>query len=98
MTFAYPCNHMPPWMVIWFCITAIICTSDASFIVFRPHTLPGGIAHNLFFFYKYYIYTDRRYNDMQDSYVLTQSLMNYVEVILNIVVLYCTNRFICSIT
>ncbi|KAH3839005.1 uncharacterized protein LOC127879452 isoform X2 [Dreissena polymorpha] len=81
-------NKMPMWMVIWFYATAIICTIDASFIVLRPHTLPGGSLHYLFFFYKYYIHTDQRYNDVSDSYVYTQSLMNYAEVLLNIVTLF----------
>ncbi|WAQ99651.1 hypothetical protein MAR_024024 [Mya arenaria] len=81
-------NRMPGWMVVWFYITAIICTIDASFVVFRPHTLPGGWLHKFFFPYRYYIYTDQRYGDVTDSYVFTQSLMNYAEVILNIITLF----------
>ncbi|XP_052280201.1 uncharacterized protein LOC127877922 isoform X1 [Dreissena polymorpha] len=37
---------------------------------------------------KYYIHTDQRYNNVSDSYVYTQSLMNYAEVLLNIVTLF----------
>lgn len=80
-------NQMPGYMVVWFYLTAIICTIDASFVVFRPRTLPGGNLSAFFKLYQYYIYTDQRYNDIGDSYVFTQSLMNYVEVILNIVTL-----------
>lgn len=80
-------NQLPGYMVIWFYVTAVICTIDASFIVFRPRTLPGGDLHKYFSFYKYYIYTDQRYGDTGDSYVYTQSLMNYAEVILNIITL-----------
>lgn len=81
-------NQLPSWIVTWFYTTAIICTIDASFIVFRPHTLPGGAFFNFFFPYKWYIYTDQRYGDINDSYVFTQSLMNYAEVFLNVLVLY----------
>ncbi|XP_053399671.1 uncharacterized protein LOC123557344 isoform X2 [Mercenaria mercenaria] len=85
-------NQMPGYMVVWFYVTAVICTIDASFIVFRPRTLPGGDLSKFFSFYQYYIYTDQRYNDVGDSYVFTQSLMNYVEVVLNIITLICHYR------
>lgn len=80
-------NRLPWWMVVWFYVTALVCTYDASFVVFRPYTLPGGQLWGFFRLYKYYIYTDQRYRDVNDSYSYTQSLMNYAEVIINIVTL-----------
>ena len=35
--------QLPGWSLGWFYATALICTWDASFILLRPHTLPGGV-------------------------------------------------------
>lgn len=42
-------HELPGWIVWWFYLTAVICTIDASFIVFRPHTLPGGSLFHFFY-------------------------------------------------
>ncbi|XP_021348385.1 uncharacterized protein LOC110447184 [Mizuhopecten yessoensis] len=77
--------QMPGWVLIWFYLTAAICTWDASFIVFRPHSLPGGSLAYIWYLYKHYVTVDQRYSDLKDDFVFAQSLLNYVEVVLNIV-------------
>ncbi|GFN83941.1 emopamil-binding protein [Plakobranchus ocellatus] len=78
-------QQLPRWILIWFLLTAVICTWDASFIVFRPHSLPGRSMAWLWFAYKYYITVDQRYLDTSDAYVYAQSLLNYAEALINIV-------------
>ncbi|KAH9523158.1 hypothetical protein Btru_065979 [Bulinus truncatus] len=73
------------WILAWFFMTAVVCTWDASFIMLRPYSLPGGSLAFIWYLYKYYIPVDQRYGDIQDDYVFAQSLLNYVEVIINIV-------------
>ena len=46
--------QLPGWSLGWFYATALICTWDASFILLRPHSLPGGA---LFSFWKPCKYT-----------------------------------------
>ncbi|XP_033742920.1 uncharacterized protein LOC117329212 [Pecten maximus] len=77
--------QMPGWILIWFYSTAAICTWDASFIVFRPHSLPGGRLAYIWYLYKHYVTVDQRYADLKDDFVFAQSLLNYVEVVLNII-------------
>lgn len=78
-------TQLPNWALIWFYATAAICTWDATFIMLRPHTLPGGYISSPWYVYKYYVTLDQRYNDTEDAYVFAQSLMNYLEVVINIV-------------
>ncbi|XP_069130303.1 uncharacterized protein [Argopecten irradians] len=77
--------QMPGWVLLWFYATAVICTWDASFIVFRPHSLPGGKLAYIWYLYKYYVTVDQRYPDLKDDFVFAQSLLNYAEVVLNII-------------
>ncbi|KAI8798654.1 hypothetical protein BgiMline_022881 [Biomphalaria glabrata] len=76
---------MAGWILAWFYLTAIVCTWDASFIMLRPYSLPGGSLAFLWYLYKYYVPVDQRYGDIKDGYVFAQSLLNYVEVLINIV-------------
>lgn len=73
------------WILIWFYVTAIVCTWDATFIMLRPHTLPGGSLAVFWYLYKYYVTVDQRYNDISDPFVFAQSLLNYGEVAFNII-------------
>jgi len=84
--------RIPLWTRLWFFATGIICTWDASFIIFRPHSLPGG-KYSLFWKpYSIYVEVDKRYKDMTDPFVYAQSLMNYAEVVLGFAVLILNAR------
>ncbi|XP_063415244.1 uncharacterized protein LOC134697123 [Mytilus trossulus] len=78
---------LPTWILNWFYLTAIVCTWDASFILCRPHSLPGGAWDALWYLYKYYIVVDRRYMDEEDSFSRGISLLNVVEVVLSVLVI-----------
>ncbi|XP_059145320.1 uncharacterized protein LOC131932435 [Physella acuta] len=77
--------QLPSWILVWFYATAVICTWDATFIMLRPYTLPGGSLAGFWYLYKYYVSVDQRYKDTKDAYVFAQSLLNYAEVVFNIV-------------
>lgn len=77
-------KQLSNWVLVWFYLTAAICTWDATFIMLRPYTLPGGSLAWFWYLYKYYVTVDQRYQDTGDAYVFAQSLLNYAEVILNI--------------
>lgn len=79
----YP-YQLPGWVLAWFYATAAICTWDASFIMLRPHTLPGGSLHTFWKPYSLYIGVDQRYLDINDPFVFGISLFNYAEVVMNI--------------
>ncbi|KAK3597703.1 hypothetical protein CHS0354_040078 [Potamilus streckersoni] len=89
-------SPLPRWVRIWFWISSVFVFFDATFCVFRPHTLPGtgGILAMLYYPYKYYIMVDRRYGDATDSFSLSQGLCNYVEIVLNIIALNLPSRYV----
>eukprot|EP00058_Branchiostoma_floridae_P023664 XP_002609154.1 hypothetical protein BRAFLDRAFT_106289 [Branchiostoma floridae] len=82
---------LPGWVKAWLVSTAVIQTWDASFIWLRPHTFPGGALELYWKPYSLYIDIDMRYKDMTDSFVMAVSLLNYVEVVLCLVLLYMSN-------
>lgn len=47
------CGRLPGWILGWMYTNALICTWDASFIMFRPHSLPGGAYSWIWYFCKY---------------------------------------------
>ncbi|XP_078371539.1 uncharacterized protein LOC144655196 [Oculina patagonica] len=78
-------RNLPFWVAVWLALSSIVCTIDALFVLLRPHTLPGGKWNYLFTPYNIYIKVDPSYKDMKDAFVVGQSLMNLVEVFINIV-------------
>jgi len=80
-------NGIPLWIRVWLFITGVICTWDATFILFRPHSLPGG-KYSLFWKpYSIYVAVDKRYGDLKDPFVYAQSLLNLVEVVMGFIAL-----------
>jgi len=87
-----PRNKLPLWTSVWLLVSAVVCTWDASFIILRPHSLPGGKYHSFWKPYAIYIEVDKRYKDMADPFVYAQSLMNYVEIFLCFLALILSAR------
>ncbi|XP_076446919.1 uncharacterized protein LOC143284149 [Babylonia areolata] len=85
-------HRLPGWVLGWFYATAAICTWDASFIILRPLSLPGGALHSLWKPYSLYIVVDQRYLDVNDPFVYGISLFNYAEVILNVITIFMHYR------
>ena len=45
-------HQLPQWILVWFLVTAVVCTWDASFIMCRPYSLPGGSLAWIWYFCK----------------------------------------------
>jgi hypothetical protein len=67
----------------WFIVSSILCAIDASFVLLRPGTLPGGNLVDYFPIWKgwhTYIKYDKRYASMTDGWVVLQSWLNLLEI------------------
>lgn len=69
---------------IWIIISAFIVIWDASFVLLKPHTLPGGKLHRFWQPYDIYTTIDTLYNDETDRFLKIQSVLNYIEASLSI--------------
>ena len=77
-------SHIPGWILKWLSFSSIICTWDALFVLNRP----GSFDSPLWFPYKNYVVVDRLYGDVENPWVWTQSCLNVVEVVFNLVALF----------
>jgi len=66
--------------VIWFIISGFVVLLDATFVLLRPKSLPGGPFASLYGGWHVYIQHDKRYADMQDPFVVLQSWLNLCEI------------------
>ncbi|XP_072039841.1 uncharacterized protein [Amphiura filiformis] len=78
---------LPTWLAAWLTLSVLVVTWDATFVLTRPHSMPGGNLNWLYSPYNLYITIDKRYGDMEDSFGLAQSWLNIVEIFLGIVAL-----------
>eukprot|EP01096_Ripella_sp_DP13-Kostka_P010675 TRINITY_DN4251_c0_g1_i1.p1 TRINITY_DN4251_c0_g1~~TRINITY_DN4251_c0_g1_i1.p1 ORF type:complete len:205 (-),score=99.75 TRINITY_DN4251_c0_g1_i1:42-572(-) len=74
-------SALPLWIKLWFLVTIPIVIWDATFILFRPQSLPGGDFHHIWAPYATYIQIDKRYGDVNDGFVIAQSWVNLLEVV-----------------
>jgi len=73
--------QLAPWCMYWLYIGSAIVVWDASFVLFRPHSLPGGALNFIWLPYNKYIQVDKGYGNMSDGFVMGQSIINVVEVL-----------------
>lgn len=70
---------------IWLTISSLVCIWDATFILLRPDTLPGGRLHKYWKPYALYIEVDKLYGETSDNFVYFCSILNLFEVFINFV-------------
>ncbi|XP_072039839.1 uncharacterized protein [Amphiura filiformis] len=75
---------LPTWLTVWLTVAVVVVIWDASMVLLRPHTLPGGKLNWLYFPYNLYITIDLRYGDMEDSFGIAQAWLNVVEIFIGI--------------
>ena len=75
-----PTQGLPQFAVLWFIISGLIVILDASFVLLRPISMPGGSLAFLYGGWHKYITHDKRYADTHDAFVVVQSWLNLVEV------------------
>jgi len=81
---------MPLWVTAWAIIGSLICIWDATYVLTRPRSMANGDLFYIFFPYAKYITLDPLYGNLENAFVIAQSYMNYVELILTLfsVILY----------
>eukprot|EP00743_Colponemidia_sp_Colp-15_P006770 GILK01007300.1.p1 GENE.GILK01007300.1~~GILK01007300.1.p1 ORF type:complete len:165 (+),score=9.02 GILK01007300.1:46-540(+) len=79
---------LPTFTRWWLYLSLPIILWDASFVLLRPFSFSAG----LWFPYQTYISVDKRYGDMEDSFVITQSIANLMEVCLAYLALIAHHR------
>lgn len=79
--------------VIWLVVSGLICIIDATFVLLRPATLPGGSLDVYpYKFWAVYIEHDKRYAALEDAFVSLQSVLNLVELALQFVIVFLNAR------
>lgn len=76
----YSAKRFPKWIAAWLLISSMICVWDALFVFNRPASFKNVIWAP----YRDYVVVDKLYGDTTDDFVFCQSVMNLVEVFLNI--------------
>ena len=74
----------PKWIAVWLLLSSLICTWDAAFVLLRPWSFDQLAWHP----YKEYVQVDHLYGNLQDTFVYSQSLLNIVEVVINLCSLF----------
>jgi hypothetical protein len=73
-------RQFPKWVAIWLTVSSLICLWDASFVLLRP----ASFDIPLWAPYLDYIQVDKLYGNVEDTFVWSQSIMNLLEVGLNL--------------
>jgi hypothetical protein len=83
------------FVVGWLVISGLICIIDATFVLLRPLTLPGGkLAIFPWIGWHTYIQYDERYGaaGLTDSWVILQSWLNIAEIALQFLCVYLNSN------
>ena len=83
---------LPKLVLIWTIVASIICLWDAGFVLNRPRSLPGGDLHWMWKPYALYITIDHLYGDMKSGFVVAQSWLNLVELVISLAAVYVYYR------
>jgi len=73
---------IPRFITIWILIAGLVVTWDAGYVLNRPHSMAGGYLFWLFQPYAKYITLDLLYGNTQNSFVVAQSWLNVLEILL----------------
>lgn len=78
-------SFVPRWFAVWMLISYLIMIWDAAYVLYRPATMKGGALFNYFSPYELYIKYDTLYGNLNDKFVVAQSQLNLVEVVIALV-------------
>lgn len=84
--------RLPRWIVIWLCITAVIQTYDALFVILGPLSHIGGPLAGLWPGHLLYARFDHRYANF-DAFGTAQSWANLAEVVVALIAVALRARF-----
>ena len=73
-------NRVPRWVIWWLGLSTIVVIWDALFVLFRPHSMPGGSIGWIWdFAYVIYLEVDRSYADISNHTVEAICFMSLLE-------------------
>lgn len=75
---------MPRWATIWAVLGSLVCIWDATYVLTRPRSMAKGDLFHLFTPYAKYITLDPLYGNLKNAFVIAQSWMNLVEILLTL--------------
>lgn len=79
-------RRLPLWVVVWLCVTAVIQTYDALYVILGPLSHAGGPLAGLWPGHLLYARFDHRYANF-DAFGTAQSWANLVEVVVALIAL-----------
>ncbi|KAL0481854.1 hypothetical protein AKO1_011298 [Acrasis kona] len=79
---------LPTWAKLWLILGNLIVFWDATFVLMRPHSMAGGLYEYIWIPYQKYILHDKRYADMDEPFVVAQSVINLIELLLGLYAVY----------
>jgi len=79
---------LPTGVKLWLSVSIPVVLWDLSYVLARPHSMPGGAWAALWKPYVLYCFADGRYADMTDAWSVAQSVGNLVEVALTVLALW----------
>lgn len=85
-------TRLPRWIVIWLLISMLIVFWDVTFVLFRPASFAEGALGLIYIPYAKYIKIDTSYADMNNAFVVAQSIMSLFEIALGLIALYLNYR------
>lgn len=72
--------YFPKWVAFWLALSSFLCLWDASFVLLRP----ASFDMLLWVPYLEYIKVDKLYGNVEDTFLWSQSIMNLIEIGLNL--------------
>ena len=80
-------RFVPNWIIIWLAISSLICTWDAMFVLNRATDI-DSFNNPIWAPYQDYVKVDKLYGKLENDFVWSQSILNLLEIAINLVALY----------
>ncbi|ORX46068.1 hypothetical protein DM01DRAFT_1294125 [Hesseltinella vesiculosa] len=91
-----PSLETPGWIRVWFLVSSLVVYWDATYCLFRPHSMEGGSLNFLWSPYNLYATVDYVYGlpalHARDGWTSAQASLNLVESTVNLLYLYLASQ------
>ena len=82
-----PTPFFPKWIAVWLTISSLVCLWDATFVLNRSTSL-DSFNNPVWQPYQDYVKVDKLYGKLDSDFVWSQSILNLLEILLNLYALY----------
>lgn len=83
---------LPRWIRLWLMLSMVVVLWDASFVLLRPYSMPGGSLSALWPPYALYVQVDLSYANLEDGFPPAQSTIGLLEILVGIAALVASRR------